>query len=87
MGFSQTSLSGVRCGFMPPQVKTKQQILTLFLLLNQGGRRRGAQSSTTPATPGAPENATILVESTPNVVHTETVETTPSENIIAGPTE
>merc|ERR1719330_2073207 len=49
-----------------------------------GGRRRGAQSS---ATPGAPGNATILIESTPNVVHTETVETTPSENVISGPTE
>jgi hypothetical protein len=24
MGFGQTSLSGVRCGFMPPQLKTKQ---------------------------------------------------------------
>ena len=63
------------------------QFLTLFFLLNQGGRRRAAQSSTTPATPGTPGNATILVESTPNVVHTETVETTPSENVIAGPTE
>ena len=63
------------------------QFLTLFFLLNQGGRRRAAQSSTTPATPGTPGNATILVESTPNVVHTETVETTPSENVNAGPTE
>ena len=52
-----------------------------------GGRRHAAQSSTTPATPGTPGNATILVESTPNVVHTETVETTPSENVIDGPTE
>jgi hypothetical protein len=25
MGFGQTSLSGVRRGFMPPQLKTKQK--------------------------------------------------------------
>ena len=49
------------------------QFLTLFFLLNQGGRRRAAQSSTTPATPGTPGNATILVES--------------AQNVIAGPTE
>ena len=27
MGFGQTSLSGVRRGFMPPQLKTKQKFI------------------------------------------------------------
>ena len=48
-----------------------------------GGRRRAEQSSTTPstpATPGTPRNATILVESTPNVVHTETVSSSSSSD-------
>ena len=49
------------------------------------GRRRAAQSITTPATPATPRtpgNATFLIESTP-----KTVETPPSENGIAGSTE
>ena len=33
MGFGQTSLSGVRRGFMPPQLKTKTSILPRFLFI------------------------------------------------------
>jgi hypothetical protein len=34
MGFGQTSLSGVRHGFMPPQLKTKQEFAKKFILIH-----------------------------------------------------